>query len=79
MRFATWHIVLIMGIAAVLASSLLMAGGAALSKRVAPNDDQGATRAPAISVDGYPLQSPLPSSLPGWYLFSSSTPTRDLE
>jgi hypothetical protein len=79
MRLTIWQIVLIAGMLATGASSLLVAGGAALSQRVNPNDDPGATRAPLISVDQYPLQSPLPSNAPSWYLLSSSVPTRTLE
>lgn len=78
MRLTIWEIVLIAGMLAIGASSLLVAGGAALSQRVNPTDDPGATRAPVISVEQYPLQN-LPSNVPSWYLLSSSVPTRNLE
>ena len=76
MHIAIWQIVLLVGISMVVLSSALMVGGAAVSQRVNPTDDPGATRAPMINVDSYPLISQPPGA---YYLMSSSVPTRNLE
>lgn len=77
MRLALWQIVLLAGILTTVLSCVLMVGGTAISKRVNPTDDPGATRAPAIQVEQYPLVSQSPGT--PWYLLSSSVPTRNLE
>ena len=77
MHLAIWQIVLLVGILVTVLSSALMVGGAAVSQRVNPTDDPGATRAPSIQVEQYPLVSQSPGA--PWYLLSSSVPTRNLE
>jgi hypothetical protein len=76
MHLAIWQIILLVGISTVVLSSVLMVGGVAVSQRVNPTDDPGATRAPMINVDTYPLISQPPIA---YYLESSSVPTRNLE
>jgi hypothetical protein len=73
-----WEIILLVGFLVVISCSVLMVGGTALSQRVTPTDDPGATRAPMIQVEQYPLQTVQPESVP-WYLLSSSVPTRNLD